>query len=99
MDEQKPSHAQKAVKDHLAYVKDSPRWARAGLAVVNRWGQKKSILQHEVALALEDAYNRGKRGEPMDFPEEPHTAMVRRTRPVQTPEQSHTKVVRRQRGG
>lgn len=70
-----------AAKAHVAYCEDKPEWMALALECVNKWGKQELILQHAIALALEDAYERGVRGEPpieviMEAPR-----VIRRSRP------------------
>lgn len=57
---------QTAAKAHAQHSKDAPEWMSLALVAINKWGRQEYTLAHAVALALEDAYERGRRG---DYPE------------------------------
>jgi predicted GNAT family acetyltransferase len=75
--------AQANSKAMLAYVEKKPEWMQQALTCVNRWGRGEGVLQHLVALALEEAYARGAAGDYPEYDAPINTpTFIRRTRQI-----------------
>ena len=57
--------AQRAYKAQEAFAKDNKAWLRPAMAAIKVWGSGDYTLPHAIALALQEAYRMGQRGEPM----------------------------------
>jgi hypothetical protein len=95
-----PVNPQDVYKAHLAFGEAHPEWMQQANGVVNGWGRKDFTLQHGIALALMDAYDRGARGEPPVYvPHEEEAGPKRISRAPKpatpTPETPKVRVIRR----
>lgn len=86
---------QDVYKAHQAFGDGHPEWMQLANAVVNGWGRKEFTLQHGIALALMDAYERGERGDPPEYERPAEPRRISRTPKPAAPGVSKVRVIRR----